>query len=157
MTLEALGNLGDFVGGIGVVVTLLYLAQQIRRNTRSVEAATIQSTTEHFTAFMQWLAGNADLTRIFEAGSRDFEGLTSVDRMRFGGILNVALRGTENALAQTRRGLLPESAWESTRSQLRFAFRTPGVLAWWNQGGRDGFNLELRRWVELEVIGDAAG
>ncbi len=28
--IEALGNIGDFVGGIGVVVTLLYLAVQIR-------------------------------------------------------------------------------------------------------------------------------
>jgi hypothetical protein len=28
--LEDLGNLGDFLGGIGVVVTLLYLAIQVR-------------------------------------------------------------------------------------------------------------------------------
>lgn len=31
--LETLGNLGDFLGGIGVVVTLAYLAIQIRHNT----------------------------------------------------------------------------------------------------------------------------
>ena len=28
--IETLGNIGDFVGGIGVVVTLFYLAFQIR-------------------------------------------------------------------------------------------------------------------------------
>ena len=33
--LEALGNIGDFIGGIGVVITLAYLAVQIRHNTRA--------------------------------------------------------------------------------------------------------------------------
>ncbi len=33
--LEALGNIGDFLGRLGVVITLLYLAAQIRQNTRS--------------------------------------------------------------------------------------------------------------------------
>lgn len=34
-----MGNLGDAVGGIGVIVTLLYLALQTRKNTRAVRAA----------------------------------------------------------------------------------------------------------------------
>ena len=42
--LEALGNLGDFVGGVAVIVTLLYLASQIRQNTtpRHVPAKIVQ-------------------------------------------------------------------------------------------------------------------
>jgi hypothetical protein len=35
--LEALGNIGDFIGGLGVVVTLAYLAVQIRHNTRGLD------------------------------------------------------------------------------------------------------------------------
>ena len=41
---EDLGNVGDFIGGIGVVVTLAYLALQIRQNNRSLKAATAPST-----------------------------------------------------------------------------------------------------------------
>ena len=37
MNLDALGNLGDFIGGIGVLATLIYLAYQIRQNTASVQ------------------------------------------------------------------------------------------------------------------------
>jgi len=40
--IENLGNIGDFVGGIGVVVTLVYLATQIRQNTRAIRLASIQ-------------------------------------------------------------------------------------------------------------------
>ena len=32
--IDALGNIGDFVGGIGVVVTLAYLAVQIRHSSK---------------------------------------------------------------------------------------------------------------------------
>ena len=34
--LEALGNVGDFLGGLGVVVTLFYLASQIRQSNLTV-------------------------------------------------------------------------------------------------------------------------
>lgn len=34
--LDALGNVGDPLGGAGVVVTLIYLAIQLRRNTEQL-------------------------------------------------------------------------------------------------------------------------
>ena len=42
-TLQDLGSLGEFVGAIGVVVSLVYLAQQMRQNTTSVRAASFNS------------------------------------------------------------------------------------------------------------------
>ena len=46
--LEALGNLGDFIGGIAVVVTLLYLALQVRHNTRAMQTASRQAIVSGF-------------------------------------------------------------------------------------------------------------
>lgn len=40
--LQELGNLGDFVGGIAVVATLVYLALQIRQNTATTRVQTVQ-------------------------------------------------------------------------------------------------------------------
>jgi hypothetical protein len=39
MTITELGALGEFVGAIGVIATLVYLAVQVRQNTRSLEVA----------------------------------------------------------------------------------------------------------------------
>ncbi len=36
MTLQDLGNIGEFVGALGVVASLIYLALQIRQNTRQL-------------------------------------------------------------------------------------------------------------------------
>ncbi len=43
MTLNELGSLGEFVGAIAVVISLIYLAIQIRHNTRAVQSTTHQA------------------------------------------------------------------------------------------------------------------
>ncbi len=39
MNWEAIGAVGETVGALAVLVTLVYLAMQIRQNTKSVQAA----------------------------------------------------------------------------------------------------------------------
>ena len=39
MTIETLGALGDFLGGVAVVASLLYLAAQIRQNTKAIRSS----------------------------------------------------------------------------------------------------------------------
>ena len=46
MNWEAIGAIGETIGAIAVVLTLVYLSIQIRQNTRSVRAATYQSVAE---------------------------------------------------------------------------------------------------------------
>ena len=43
MSLRDLGNLGEFIGAMGVVVSLVYLARQMSQNTVSVRAASFNS------------------------------------------------------------------------------------------------------------------
>ncbi len=64
MTLEDLGNIGEFVGAVGVVVTLVYLAVQIRRNTISVRASTFQEAVRDVATLSDLLATDAELARI---------------------------------------------------------------------------------------------
>ena len=36
MTLQDLGNVSQFIGGIAIVISLIYLAIQVRQNTRVI-------------------------------------------------------------------------------------------------------------------------
>ncbi len=153
MTLEALGNLGDFIGGIAVVASLLYLAQQIRRNTASVQAAAIQTATQGFSDMLAWMASDADLMRLFDEGCHDFDALSKPDRQRFAALMGVLMHTWENILTQTRMGFLPEGVWQGGLHRIRGTFALPGTVTWWQRGGRNVFNSELRAWVESEVIG----
>jgi len=45
-TLEALANVGEFVGAIGVIVTIGYLAVHIRQNTKAVRTSSYHQAAE---------------------------------------------------------------------------------------------------------------
>jgi hypothetical protein len=53
MTLEDLGNIGEFVAAIGVIVSLVYLATQIRQNTKAVRSSASQAIAETRADFLK--------------------------------------------------------------------------------------------------------
>ena len=83
MTLVELGALGEFVGAIGVVVTLIYLAIQIRQNTQATRAASFHAVYDSMNHVNTTVIQNVDLTRIWLAGLADREALSPEDRHRF--------------------------------------------------------------------------
>ncbi len=52
MTLEQYAAIGEFVGGIGVVITLVYLALQIRQNTKTVRSSTLAANSQIWSGMM---------------------------------------------------------------------------------------------------------
>ena len=64
MTLIELGALGEFIGAIGVVVTLVYLALQIRHNTRAVRSSMHQDMIESTLRIAESLSDNSEVVRI---------------------------------------------------------------------------------------------
>ena len=56
MNLEDLGNLGEFLAAIGVIVSLIYLALQIRQNTKSVRASTSRETARDIAGLSEMVA-----------------------------------------------------------------------------------------------------
>ncbi len=75
MTLEDLGNLGEFLSAIAVVVSLVYLAIQIRQNTTAVRNSTFQEAIRDQISGIDQLNPNPELNRIFYDGMRAFETL----------------------------------------------------------------------------------
>jgi hypothetical protein len=152
---ESLGNIGDFIGGIAVVVTLIYLARQIRHNTTTVEAATVQAASEAFAEILDTLAKDPELMNLYLSGCKDFDRLSSEERMRFDFIMGMLLHRFEGFVSLQDRGLLPPDSWDGAVNRLRGTFRLPGTLSWWQKGG-SAFNSKLQRWVNDEIIGKPA-
>ena len=150
--LEDLGNLGDFIGGLAVVVTLVYLAFQIRHNTMSVEAAAVQSASQSFADIVESFARDPEMMKLYLRGIRDYESLSGEDRQRFAAIMGSMLHRFEGLVVLSDRGILPPRSWDGAVNRLRGTFALPGTLVWW-QRGRYVFNERLRIWVEEEVIG----
>jgi hypothetical protein len=53
MNWEALGAIAEFLGAIAVLITLLYLARQIRQNRDSVESASAETVLSNISNVLQ--------------------------------------------------------------------------------------------------------
>ena len=153
--LDALGNIGDFVGGIGVVATLVYLVLQIRQNTRQLEqnAELVRAGAELETARLMadWhgtLTNSPDMVRIW--GIHMAEGaaaLTAEERARLIWFIAQYFTIIEGLYRQYQRGFLPEDSWlpyERTTSGL---LRKP-LVSEFITSSTGAFSAEFRRLCE---------
>jgi len=154
VTLQDLGNIGELVGAIGVVVSLVYLGVQIRQNTRSVRSASFQEAIRDVITITDALATDRELSRIYWKGLADFDCLEQDERRRFSAYLVGMFRRFENIVYQTRHGALDASSWEGVMETAIITLSRPGGVAWWAQA-QDLFPRDFRRYVEQELIAKA--
>ena len=56
MNWEAISAVGEVLGAGGVIISLIYLAAQIRQNTRAIRGATLNAVTQHQQFELKWSA-----------------------------------------------------------------------------------------------------
>jgi hypothetical protein len=100
MSLEDLGNIGELTAAIGVILSLVYLAAQIRQNTRSVRAASYQSWFDSYGALSNFILASPELHALIHRGTFDPEKLTPEERRRFNGMMRRSFRLFENLYYQ---------------------------------------------------------
>ena len=133
MTISDLGDLGDFLGGIGVIITLIYLAIQIRRNTTTVRTASLDSAYTSHMEFQRTVWSDPDLNKLWFAGLLGEEPLVATDGRRFFFMLISCARVWENAYIKAQEGSLETKAWAGLNQELLDVFSAPGVQPYWGE------------------------
>ena len=151
MTLENLGNLGEFIGAVAVVASLLYLSIQIRQNTRSVRSATAQSASDTIVGKNSLIAGDRNVAELFSTGVQGAKKLDPIDEMRFSLLVSSTFINFETMLLQNRLGLIETEFWQSReRFFLNTILTLPGILSWWRHN-QEQFGEELGRYVDSHL------
>lgn len=149
MDFSILGDIGDFLGGVAVIVSLVYLAVQIRQNTRSVRAASFQALAESHSDRTLRLAENSELHHLWTCGLRG-DPLSDEDSLRFGSIMMSLIRLSSNAFVQYRSGLLTEDQWQGFRRMPVVLLSSKGGRAWWART-RATFGEEFGAYIDSEI------
>jgi len=123
LDLGQLANIGEFLGGIAVIMSLVYLAVQIRQNTRSVRASTFQAATDSVTEFTAVLGSAGELSRIWVAGLVGAEPLSEEQSVQFYFLFVTIARRLESAFFQKEAGVIDEEQWVGFRRVARIFSR----------------------------------
>lgn len=133
MKWDALGAIGEVVAAIAVIVTLLYLSRQIRHATNESRLSAIHDIAASYTTWLQSLAENEDLSRIWDAGLTDYESLDKDERVRFLLMMASAMRIMDDAYGQYGAKRMTEADWKVYESVLDLAAFSSGVSAYHSQ------------------------
>ena len=147
--IEALGNLGDFIGGMGVIITVIYLAIQVKRNTESNQATAYQAVVASLSDWSMSLGLNENMTRIVAVGAADRNALNDGEKDQFNMVFTSLIRHFENVHFQHVSGAITKDQWEGWESRIRGTFASPGVSEFWKEQ-QLAFSPVFREFIESQ-------
>lgn len=121
----AISTISELVGAVVVVVTLCYVAVQIRQNTKAILANSRQTLLDADLGLISDFLGHAVHIEIFP----DEVQLTPEDERRMMWLLIKALRIREFAWHQYKSGNLDEKSWQSYMAPVAGLFATERAKA----------------------------
>ncbi len=127
---ELLGNYGEFIGAIVVVLTLGYLTFQIRQNTVAIRQQSYNNILERRANLLRSGAEDREFFALvgsgIEGGSFD-----SVNAGRFTFHFINYFSHVQDCYLQYRAGIVEREVWEAELRIISPAFCRPGLKNWW--------------------------
>ena len=154
MTIQDLGSVGELVAAVATVVTLAYLATQIRQNTRSVRATGAVSFAETNSALNLLLCQDYEASKVYFGGLAGTLELDGVQEKQFDLMVGQFINHLQQASILESEGVLNEELAEAARLQLNFLVRQPGFRSYWDRW-RDVTHAAFRRRVETAIATSA--
>lgn len=114
-----------------MLVTLIYLAVQVRQNTRSTRTQSWQAAVASVSDWSREVRMNPEIIQILQAGNSDFDALPDIEKVQFSLIMNSFLRNCEKIHYQFLNGTIDESVWLGWAERTVVSLHPPGARAWW--------------------------
>jgi hypothetical protein len=130
MTIDELGALGEFLGSILVLITLVYLTVQIRQNTKSVQASTELDFLSAWNQLSYFRAESPELMDLYRRGGAGYQNLEDDEIGRFEHLCYSQFNIYQAGFHQHRRGILADDVWEAQERNLALALEAPGIRTW---------------------------
>jgi heme/copper-type cytochrome/quinol oxidase subunit 1 len=92
MNWEMISAVGQVLGAVGVIISIIYLAAQIRNQNKESRRAAMNVLTTHWSDLNKTLVENPDLAALWIRALRSFDDLDSASKLRFGAHLGRFLR-----------------------------------------------------------------
>jgi hypothetical protein len=155
MNWEMLAAIGQLAALLVGIPSLIYLAFQIREQTKERRQAAENALTVQWGDLTCALHDSAEFSAIFLRGVQSFADLDPVSKLRFSAFFNRFLNHFEAMYFSHCDGVLTASAWGKIERAMSDLIAYPGVQQWW-ETRKHWHTDEFGRLVEAIIArGDA--
>lgn len=145
--LQYLANLGEVIGAVVVILSLIYLAIQVRQNTQAQRTENYSRALDRVAAMQSMLSQDGEMSLIFSKAVLDSAKLTPQERVRFTWSMYEAFGAFEFMFHASRANAIPAEVWTRWSSGVAWWLSFPGVQSWW-QGLPFPFTESFTTFVE---------
>ena len=129
--LESLANLGEIIGAIAVVVSLIYLAVQVRQNTQAQRTENFSRALDRVAAMQASLSQDSDAAVVFAKGVADPSALSPTERIQFTWAMYELFGAFEFMFLASNTDAIPEEVWQRWSAAVAWWLTFPGIQTWW--------------------------
>jgi hypothetical protein len=138
MTWDAVGAIGEIVGAVAVVASLVYLAAQIRQNSRQVEeqvrALRLQSYDSagaDFSALRLHISSSPQLSSVWRRAKESYGSLEPDEQTQANELLHELLWAYQNILSRMEHGADDDVLERLVAVNISYWMGNPGFREWW--------------------------
>ncbi len=151
MTIQDWGAIGELAGGVTVIVTLIYLALQIRQNTRAIRLGTGYAVTEEFRDMFALIAGQSSLAELIVKGANDAVSISGSVKMRYWSFTANFVRAFENAYIQSSEDALDPRHWAGMKRMVTDFAQVPGFRDYW-PNRKHWYSEDFQHFMDVEIL-----
>jgi hypothetical protein len=143
----AIGAIGEVLGAVAVVLSLVYVAAQVRHNTTALRRAASADAIAGIRNWNQTLIGDPVMARVFGQGVEDINALDADGRARFIILMLNFLKTFEDMHYQFSKGAMEPEVWQGWEQLAKIYLTRPGVRQYWSER-RHVFSPAFQHWFE---------
>ena len=147
MNWDAVGAVGEVVGAVAVVTTLVYLSIQIRQNTKSERASALDASITNFSAIRQSTYGNPEVSALYLKGSESPATLNEEEAFRYRLLMHNIFLSFWHIFTQCRYADLHGEVWEVQKPSIMRVVCRPGGKWFW-ENHKVEFEASFREEIE---------
>src|SRR5262245_30945256 len=151
MNWEEISALGQILQSFAVIISLIYLAVEIRHSTRAIRAESARAAITAMREFNRAMVENQAVSRVFRLGAEGLSNLNEDERAQFGHMLFSYYKTAEELHYQYRRGALAPELWRTWRNVLALYATSPGFKEYWSRRSTlftPAFRAECESWQD---------
>jgi len=126
MNWEAIGAVGEILGAIAVVATLIYLSIQIRQSSTQTRMATYESFVSGFSDVDSMLGSSKEAAMTFHIGLSDPDSLGDAEEHQFYWMMRSFLIQYFKLYRLYQQGIIPEEDWIENAGEVAALLGTAG-------------------------------
>ena len=159
MNWEAFGAIAEMIGGIAVLVTLVYLALQVRQNSVLLEQSTktarqsiLRNQTDRYIANCHFIAGDSGICGIYQRAMKDPSSVTREEWWRFGTYMYGMFKDYEEMFLFASEDQDSAHRWADAQRHIVFYLSPAGGRKWWRSNAKELFAVTFIEFVD-DLIG----